>query len=59
MEMMEVYVGDWENREYTGLGTRYRGRVEKWECFVEKEGVNEGEAVCVNTYTGREEDSWK
>jgi hypothetical protein len=59
MEMMEVYVGDWENREYTGLGARYRGRVEKWECFVEKEGVNEGEAVCVNTDTGREEDSWK
>jgi hypothetical protein len=54
MEMMEVYVGDWEDRDYTGLGARYWGRVERWECFVEKEG----EGVCVNTYTLLEEDSW-
>jgi len=55
IEMMEVYVGDWENREVMGLGGRYSGRVERWECFVEKEG----EGVCVNTYSLIEEDSWR
>jgi hypothetical protein len=58
IEMMEVYVGDLGNREVTGLGAGYWGRVERWECFVKKEAGNGGEAMCINTYTGKEDDSW-
>jgi hypothetical protein len=52
IEMMEIYVGDWEGRDDIGLGGGYWGRVERWECSVENEG-----AVCMNTYMKTEENS--
>jgi hypothetical protein len=53
IEMMEVYVGDWEGKDYVGLLGSYFGRVERWECSVENEGGRE----CVNTYMKTEENS--